>query len=158
MGSAQWSCETLVDADPDVVYAWLTDFGKDDHNSEAYKRGAGVDPRKKTKPSSRVILSRKDNVLEIEDTWDGSTWRQTVTLDPAARTVRITGGFGYDSTWSATPEGNGTRLEVRGQMGKGVVGSILKLFEGKTQKSMQNDFNGHVEDLKETLRAAGKLK
>lgn len=158
MGSAQWACETHLDADPDAVYAWMTDFTRDDHNSEAYKRGAGVDPGKKAKPSHREIVSREGNALRIKDTWEGQTWEQTVALDPAARTVRITGGFGYDSTWRATPEGGGTRLAVRGQMGRGVVGSILKLFERKTQKSMQADFNGHVEDLRESLRAAGKLK
>ena len=158
MGSLRWRCEGSIDARPDDVYAWMTDFTADDHNSEAYKRGAGVDPKKKAKPSVRKVLSREGNTLRIEDTWDGQTWQQTVTLDPAARSVRIVGGFGYDATWRATPEGTGTRLSVDGQMGKGIVGSLLRLFEKRTQRSMDQDFAGHMEDLKETLRASGRLK
>ncbi|HVM44754.1 MAG TPA: SRPBCC family protein [Candidatus Thermoplasmatota archaeon] len=154
MGSATWRCEAYVDVPPDDVYAWLTDFSTDDHASDAYKRGAGIDPRKRTKPSSRRVLSREGDVWRIEDTWGGSKFTSTATGDLAARTIRIQGGFGYEATWRATPQGAGTRLSVEGRMGKGLIGSVLKLFEARTQKSMQSDFNGHVEDLKESL--AGK--
>jgi hypothetical protein len=151
MGSATWRCEARLDAAPDAVYAWMSDLTADDHNSAAYKRGAGVDPAKKQKPATREVLSREGNVLRVRDTWNGSTWEQTVTLDPTARTVRIQGGMGYDATWRAAPAGAGTRLSVEGQMGRGLVGSLMKLFQGRMQREMQADFNGHVEDLRESL-------
>src|SRR5688500_10820524 len=120
MGSATWRATGTVEADPDRVYAWLTDFTDDDHNSPAYTRGAGIPPDKKTKPSKREVLSREGNVLEIRDEWGGSKFTATVTLDPKARTVRIQGGMGYDSVWRATPEGSGTRVTVEGRMGRGL--------------------------------------
>ncbi|HET6403138.1 MAG TPA: SRPBCC family protein [Candidatus Thermoplasmatota archaeon] len=158
MGSLTWRCEGTVDAQPDDVYAWLTDFSADDHSSEAYRRGAGIDARKRTKPSSRKVLSREGDVLRIEDTWNGQTWTQTVTLDAAARAIRIEGGMGYAATWRAEPHGSGTRISVEGQMGRGLVGSVMRLFEKRTRRSMQQDFDGHMEALRESLRDAGKLK
>lgn len=152
MGSVTWRLSGIVAASPDAVWAWLTDFTEDDHNSAAYRRGAG-ETKPQKKPSRREVVSREGNVIRLRDTWNGSTWEQTVTLDPASRSVRIQGGFGYDATWAATPEGNATRVSVEGRMGKGIVGSIMKLFQGSTQKSMEKDFRGHMEDLRESLKA-----
>lgn len=156
MGSATWRATGLVEGSPDEVYAWMTDFTSDDHNSEAFKRGAGVKPGKKQKPSMRIVESRDANVLRIKDEWGGSAYTSTVTLDPVQRTVRIQGGMRYDSTWRATAEGPSTRVTVEGSMGKGILGSIMALFERKIQKSMERDFHGHMEDLRETLQARGK--
>lgn len=156
MGSVTWKEETTIAAAPDAVFAWMSDFTEDDHNTEAFRRGAGVDPTKKRKPSRRTILSREGNVLRIRDEWGGSKYEQTVTLDPTARTVLIQGGMGYESTWRASPEGAGTRLSVEGRMGRGIVGTMMRLFEGGMRKSMAEDFRGHVEDLRDTLRAGGK--
>ena len=153
MGSVSWRVSAVVAAPPDAVYAWMTDFTTDDHNSEAYRRGAG-ETKPAKKPSRREILSREGNVLRIKDTWNGQTWEQTITLDPARRSVRIQGGFGYDSLWTATPEATATRVTVEGKMGKGLVGSVMRVFfQGSTQKSMGKDFRGHVEDLRESLQA-----
>lgn len=150
MGEVTWAFEGHVEASPDAVYAWLTDFSGDDHASEAYRRGAGV-ANKKHKPSSRTVLSREGNVLRIEDRSGRSKYTSTVTLDPAARAIRIQGGFGYDSTWSASPEGSGTKLAVRGQAGHGLVGSLMRLFAGPMRRSMGCDFNGHLEDARASL-------
>lgn len=149
MGSVTWRCSDTIAASPDVVYTWLIDFTADDHNSEAYRRGAGVPPEKKRKPAKRTILSREGNVLRIQDEWGREKFVQTVTLDPAARSVRIEGGFGYLATWRADPDGAGTRVSVEGRMGKGLVGSIMRLFEGRMRKGMETDFRGHLEELRE---------
>lgn len=156
MGSAQWKVEEHIEAAPDVVYAWMTDFRPDDHDSEAYKRGAGIDPTKKQKPSTRTILSREGDTVRIRDEWGGSTYEQTLTLDRVARTVRIQGGMGYEALWRAAPEGSGTRLSVHGRMGRGILGSLMKLFEGNMQKSMESDFRGHAEELRESLKAKAR--
>ena len=156
MGHVRWYCSGIVAAPADVVYAWLTDFTEDDHNSEAYRRGAGVKPKKgkPAAPAKRTVLSRDGNVLRIRDRWDGNDWTQTVTLDPSTHSYRVEGGFGYEAEWRAIPEGNATRVEFAGQLGKGIVGSLMRLFSGRMQKSMESDFQGHLEDLRETLRAA----
>lgn len=164
MGSARWHCSGIVAAPADVVYSWLTDFSPDDHNSEAYKRGAGVRPKKGRKgkvprepePAVRTILAREGNVLKIRDQWDGNDWTQTVTLDPATRSYRVDGKFGYEAHWRAISEGNATRVEFEGKLGRGVLGTMMRLFEHKMQQSMENDFRGHMEDLRETLRGSGQ--
>lgn len=152
MGSVTWRMSDVVDGPPEAVWAWLTDFTKDDHATEAFRRGAGI--QKDRSASSRTILSRDGDVLRIEDRDGRSTYVQTVTLHPEARRVHIAGAMGYDATWSATPEARGTRLAVQGRMGRGVLGAILSLFAGPIRRSMERDFRGHLEDLRETLRAA----
>src|SRR5439155_21501752 len=39
---ARWSFEAHVDAPPDAVYAWMTDYSEDDHANERFRRGAGA--------------------------------------------------------------------------------------------------------------------
>lgn len=151
MGSVSWRVSELIEGSPDAVWAWMTDFSQDDHATEAYRRGAGV---KKPRASSRTILSREGNVLRIEDRDGASKYVQTVTLHPERRAVHIAGQMGYDATWTATPEGQATRLTVQGRMGSGLVGSLMRLFRVQLQRGMEKDFRGHVEDLRETL--AGK--
>lgn len=157
MGSARWYCSGIVAAPANVVYAWMTDFTEDDHNSDAYRRGAGVKPRnakrgKPPAPAKRTILAREGDVLTIRDQWDGNDWTQTVTLDPSTHSYRVEGKFGYEAEWRAIPEGNATRVEFAGKLGKGLLGSLMGLFSGKMQKSMEADFQGHLEDLRETLK------
>lgn len=149
MGSVTWRASGTVRADPDAVYAWMTDFTADDHGSEAYLRGSGQ--KKPKKPGVRTILSREGNVLRIEDNWGGSTYRQTITLDPATRSYRIESGMGYHATWRAVPEGGGTRVEVEGRMGRGIVGALMGLFAKPIRRGMEDDFRGHLEELRETL-------
>lgn len=152
MGSVSWRVSDLVDGPPDAVWAWMTDFSQDDHSTEAYRRGAGV---KKARAASRTILSREGNVLRIEDRDGASKYVQTVTLHPERRAVHIAGQMGYDATWTATPEGHRTRLTVEGRMGKGLVGSLMRLFQVQLQRGMERDFRGHVEDLRESLGRRG---
>lgn len=152
MGSVTWRVTDVVDGPPEAVWAWMTEFSPDDHASEAFRRGAGVE---KTRASSRTILSREGNVLRIEDRDGASKYVQTVTLHPERRAVHIAGQMDYDATWTATPEISGTRLTVEGQMGKGLVGSLMRLFQTRMRKSMERDFRGHVEDLRETLKSRG---
>ena len=152
MGSVTWRVTDLVAASPDAVWAWMIDFSADDHASEAFRRGAGV--KGTPRDSLRTILSREGNVLEIEDRDGRSTYKQTVTLHPKARRVHIAGQMGYDATWSATPEAGGTRVTVEGRMGRGVMGSLMTLFGSALRKSMERDFRGHLEDLRETLGLA----
>lgn len=152
MGSVTWKGEAFIEASPDVVYAWMTDLTRDDHNSDAYRRGAGIDPSKPAKPAVRTVLSRDGNIVKIRDEWNGSTYEQTLTLDPALRTVRIEGTMGYQALWRAAPEGDGTRLSVEGSLGRGLLGSFMRLFEGKMRRQMDQDLRGHVEDLRETLK------
>ena len=59
MGSLEWRCEAHVDAAPDIVYAWMSDFTKDDHNSDAYKRGTKIDPAKLAKQKPATGASAK---------------------------------------------------------------------------------------------------
>jgi len=151
MGRVTWRFSDTVRARPDDVYAWMADFAADDHATEAFKRGAAY-PEKKWKPSKRTVVSREGNVLRIKDEWGRGGFETTATLDAATRSVRIVGGLGYEATWRATPEGDGTRIEVDGKMGRGLLGSLMKLVAGRsTREGMEKDFRGHVEDLRESL-------
>lgn len=154
MGAVTWHASAIVHASPDDVWAWMTDFTSDDHNGEAYLRGAGQ--KRPKKPAMRTIVSREGNVLRIEDRWNGSTYRQTVTLDPSTRSYRIEASMGYDATWRAVAEGGATRYEVDGRMGRGALGSLMALFRGPIRRSMEADFRGHAEELREAMAAARK--
>lgn len=153
MGSVAWRLSGVVAAGPDEVYAWMTDFREDDHERPAFRRGSGAKPG--GRPSSRKVLSRDGDVLRIEDSWGRNRFVATVTLDPKARAVRIEGKMGYESTWRAEPDGAGTRVEVEGRMGRGVVGSLMAVFASGIRREMEQDFRGHLEDLRESVGGEG---
>lgn len=151
MARLTWSHAAHVRASPDEVYAWMTDYGPDDHASEAYRRGAGVKEGDRRKAVRKVLARRADEV-ELEDTWGHDTFRTRVALDRAARAVTIHGDWGYRATWRAVPERGGTRVVAEGAMEpRGLFALLLPLVAKKLQKQTADDFRGHVADLEATL-------
>lgn len=151
MAELTWAQKAHVRASPERVWAWMTDYSEHDHASPAYRQavGAGADHRAK-----RTIVSRTPTTVVLEDRWGGKQFRSTVTLDPAARTLRIDGGWGYTATWRAVPERGGTRVEVEGRMAPGgLFGLLLPLFGKKMREESEKDFRGHVAELEADLGA-----
>lgn len=154
MKPVTWVFEGRVPASPDAVYAWLSDFCEDDHARPAYLRGAGMREGKHVKGTRRV-LAHDGNTVTIEDRWGFRSFRTRVTLDPEQRALHIAGDNGYGATWSAIPEGAGTRLIVEGRLAPtGVVGLAVPLFARGLRHQMEQDFLGHLEDLRSSLAAA----
>jgi hypothetical protein len=79
-------------------------------------------------------------------------FRCRVTLHPELREMRITGDFGYESAWRASPAPEGTRVAVDGRVAaRGVAAAFMALGKASFLREMQADFNGHIEDLRESL-------
>jgi len=151
VAAIRWDFAVDVEADPAVVFAWLTDYGEDDHARPAFFRGAGTPP-KRQRAARRTVVARVGDTVEIEDSWGRRRFRAKVTLAPARNELRIEGDFGYDATWSARPSLNGTRLEVRGTVAPGgLAGALMRLARKSFLRQMEADFNGHVEDLRESV-------
>lgn len=147
-----WSFSDLVQADPDAVFAWMTDYREDDHRSPAFLRGAGA---KRGEASHRRILARTASEAEIEDTWKGRTFRLRAVFDKENGEVRITGGYGYEALWRAVPSGSGTRVEVEGRVAPpGMLRLLFPLFARGMRRELEQDFRGHLEDLRSSLGAA----
>jgi hypothetical protein len=91
MATLAWAHAGDVDARPDAVYAWMSDFRPDDHATAAFLRGAGAAGPQAT----RKVLRRSDHEVVLEDTWKGRRFELTAKLDPQAREVRVQGAMGY---------------------------------------------------------------
>lgn len=153
MAPIGWKLSAHVDASPEDVLAWLCDYREDDHDRPAFHRGAGT-PAGKRGGSKRTIVARDGDTVDLEDVWGRRRFRSKVTVDRQRIQLRIAGDFGYQATWTATAEGGGTRLAVEGSVAaSGVAGAFLRLAKGSFIRQMEADFAGHVEDLRDSLRA-----
>src|SRR5581483_8174623 len=133
----RWRHEALVPASPDAVYAWMSDFREDDHAGEA---------------SHRTVVSREGNRVRLHDAWGRRSFDLDVELAPEAREVRLTGEYGYSATWRAEPAAGDTRVVVEGRLEPtGIMRLLAPLFSRGMAKQMQDDFNGHVEDMRSGL-------
>jgi hypothetical protein len=161
IGRIEWHLEAQVDAPPDDVYGWLTDYQPDDHTRPAFCRGARAAPRG---PGSgtREIVALGGNSLEIRDAWGRKRFTSRVTLDPGRRALSIDGDYGYKATWRAHGSGAGTRIEVTGSVDPGgVAGLFMGLAKAKRAflREMEDDFRGHLEALREDPQGgAGRLR
>lgn len=145
----QWRFEDTIDATPDAVYAWMCDFQPNDHSREAYLRGAKARPQ----ASLRTVVSREGNHVKLHDAWGKEAIDLDVRLAPPEREVRVTGPWGYRATWRALPGPAGTRLVVEGELApSGIMRLFAPLFAGRMRRQMEEDFRGHLEDARETLR------
>lgn len=81
------------------------------------------------------------------------TWHHEAHVPfPPERKLVIETPNGYVSTWRAAPDGDGTRLSVDGRVeARGPKHLMLALLAPFARSRTEMDFNGHVEDLKETL-------
>src|SRR5882672_10731032 len=149
---ARWSFEAHVDAPADAVYAWMTDYSEDDHANDRFRKGAGVEAEDRTH-NHRVVERKDERHLVVRDEWGRRRFEMQVELGPDAREVRVTGGFGYRATWKAAPDGGGgTRVTSEGGLApSGVMRIIAPLFAKSMAKQMEDDFNGHVNDMREAL-------
>lgn len=148
---SRWSFEAVVAAPPDAVYAWMSDFTEDDHARPAFKRGAGVKPGDK-RESRRHVVSRDGNRLRVEDSWGRERFGMDVELAPGAREVRLSGQYGYRGVWRALPHGGATRVVSEGSLEPtGFARFFAPLFAGMLMKQMRADFDGHIEDMRESL-------
>ena len=147
-----WRFKARIDAPPEDVYRWLVDFRPDDHARPAFKRGAGV--RHDTRGSVRTVVARDADRVVIEDTWGRQRFRVEAFPDAIHRQVRLVGQYGYEGVWRAEEaDGGATRLTVTGTMApRFPVSLFMGLFWRRLERDMRNDFNGHVEDLRESLR------
>lgn len=148
-----WSFEATLDAPPDAVYAWMTDYQEDDHANAAFKRGSGAAADDRAH-SHRVVERAADGRhLVVRDEWGRQKFELEVELAPDAREVRLTGAFGYSAIWRATPDGAGTRVRVDGQLAPtGFAKLFAGLFAGKMGTQMRQDFDGHVEQMRSELK------
>jgi len=146
-----WSFEAAVDAPPDAVYAWMTDYREDDHANADFRRGAGVSTEDRA--HSHRVVERKDAThLVVRDEWGREKFELHVELAPAAREVRLSGAFGYGAVWRAEPAGAGTRVTVRGQLAPtGFAKLFAGLFAGRMEKQMRQDFHGHLAQMRAEL-------
>lgn len=146
----EWRHAAHVAADPDAVYGWLTDYTEDDHASDAFRAAADA----KGKPAKRAIVSRNAREVVLEDQWGGKRARTTARLEPASRTVRVTGDFGgYESVWRAVPERGGTRVEMEGRMAPtGLFKLLMPLFAKSALSETEKDFRGHIAALEADLK------
>ncbi|SRR5581483_2697618 len=146
----RWRHEALVPASPDAVYAWMSDFREDDHAREAFLRGSGAKPGGAA--SHRTVVSREGNRVRLHDAWGRRSFDLDVELAPEAREVRLTGEYGYSATWRAEPAAGDTRVVVEGRLEPtGIMRLLAPLFSRGMAKQMQDDFNGHVEDMRSGL-------
>ncbi|MHB8604313.1 MAG: SRPBCC family protein [Thermoplasmatota archaeon] len=147
----EWNYAAHVRAAPDAVFAWMTEFTEDDHTRPAFRRGAGM-TRPVDRGSTRKIVSSQGDVVRVEDPWGGRGMPMKVTIDRAARATHLEGQWGYRSTWRAVADGDGTRVEVEGELAPpGLMRLFSGLFAGKMKKDLEADFNGHIADLRESL-------
>lgn len=157
MPPVRWHHDALIAAPPEAVYRWMVDFREDDHDRPAFRRGAGIPQDAPSGGSRRQIVSREGSVVTIKDSWGRRGMTMKAKLDEAARTVTLDGEMGYHSVWRAAPEGNATRLSVSGEMApNGLFGLLMPLFRGRFLKQMAQDFEGHVEDLRESVGAQSR--
>jgi hypothetical protein len=146
-----WSFEATVDAPPDAVFAWMTDYREDDHANADFRRGAGV-PADDRAHSHRVVERKDARHLVVRDEWGKERFELHVELAPEAREVRLAGAFGYRAVWRAEPLGAGTRVSVRGELAPtGVARLFAGLFASRMEKQMRDDFHGHLADLRASL-------
>jgi Polyketide cyclase / dehydrase and lipid transport len=146
----RWRHEARLAASPDAVYAWMSDFREDDHAREAFLRGAGQKPGGAA--SRRTVVSRDGNRVKLRDAWGRRTFEMDVELAPQAREVRLTGEYGYRATWRAEPDGAGTRVVSEGAFEPaGLMRLVAPLFARGFARQMEQDFRGHVEDLRSEL-------
>ena len=145
-----WRYEARIEAPPDAVYAWMSDFREDDHARPAFLEGSGAKPDGRV--SRREVLSRSGNRVELRDTWGKETFPMTVELVPEKRELRLTGQYGYRGAWRAEPDGAGTRVVSEGALEpSGVMRLFAPLFAGMMRKQMGADFRGHVADMRSEL-------
>lgn len=154
MAPVTWARSAVVEASPDAVFRWMSDFREDDHARPAFKRGAGV--KDDGKPGAkRTILSRDGNVVRLRDEWGRRRFELAVTVDEKARTVTIDGEHGYRAVWRAVAEGAGTRVEASTTLApKGLFGLLAPLFAGSFRKELDRDFAGHVADLEDSTKGS----
>jgi len=149
-----WKLSGRLSARPAAVFAWMTDFREDDHNSEAYHRGAKTPEKERARAAHRVI-DVEGATLKIHDEWGTSRFDARVTVDGDAREVRIEGEFGYSSVWRAVEDGSGTRVETEGRVAPKGPGKLFLPFIGKgLMAGIERDFNGHMEEMRVDLEGA----
>ena len=152
MAALTWSFSRVVPAPADVVYAWMIDFQPDDHGRDAFLRGTGAAPP--DKPAHRKVTPRGHDAFHLDDAWGRHRYKLDVTLERARREVHIRGQMGYQATWRAVPAGESTRVVVEGRLpSRWPVSWLMPLFAKGMLREMQQDFDGHMADLEETLRA-----
>ena len=151
---SSWSFEARVPAPPDAVYAWLSDYAEDDHANPRFRKGAGVKPDDRTH-NRRTVERRDERHLVVHDEWGRQRFAMEVELAPEAREVRLRGQHGYRGAWRAEPDGAGTRVVCEGRLEPtGLARLFAPLFARMLMKQMKGDFEGHVEDLRQTLGPA----
>lgn len=147
-----WSFSARVDASPDAVYAWMSDYSEDDHANPRFKAGAGVKPDDRTH-NHRVVRRTSERHLTVEDQWGRQRFVVEVELVPERREVRISGQYGYRGVWRAEPDGAGTRVVSEGRLEPtGFARLFAPLFAGMFMKQMRGDFEGHVADMRASLK------
>jgi hypothetical protein len=149
--AAAWRFEARIDATPDAVYAWMSDYRDDDHANERFRRGAKAADGGEA--SHRVVERRDAKNLVVRDEWGRQQFTLEVQLVPEERETRLRGEWGYRSTWRAESDGNGgTKLTVDGELApRGPMRLLAPLFAARMRRQMEQDFAGHVEDLRATL-------
>lgn len=155
MAPIAWAKSAHVDASPDAVFEWMTDFQVDDHGRPAFVKGSGADKTYTRRPSKRTILSRDGNKVKILDEWGGRHFEMDLELLPLDRTVKMLGPFGYEAVWTAVPDGAGTKVDARVVLNvKGLMGFIMGFFKKRFRRELDQDFAGHIADLKDSLHIA----
>lgn len=151
MAKTTWTFEAHVTASADAVYAWMTDFREDDHARPAFVRASGG---KAGVQSTRRILARAGDSVQLEDRWGRQSFRTTARLARGQREVRIEGAYGYRATWCAAPNGRGTRVTATTELDpRGFFALLLPLVAGKMRAQAEHDFRGHIADLEAELGA-----
>jgi hypothetical protein len=155
MAPLKWSKSADVSDSPDAVFEWMTDFQPDDHARPAFVKGSGAKKTYTSHASKRTVLARTGNHVTIHDDWGGRHFEMELDLVPLDRTVKMIGPFGYSAVWKAVPNGDGTRLEANVALDvKGFFRFIMKLFQKRFFRELDQDFAGHVADLKDSLKIA----
>lgn len=149
-----WSFTARVDASPEDVFGWMSDYQHDDHANERFKRGSGAKPD--GKPSHRTVERLDDGRISVHDEWGRERFDMQVELAPSLREVRLRGQYGYHGVWRANADGAGTLVTSEGGLEpSGLMRLLAPLFAGALMKQMKADFDGHIADMRETLARKG---
>jgi len=155
MAPIAWSKSARVEVSPDAVFEWMTDFQVDDHGRPAFVRGSGAAKTYTKKPSKRTLLSREGNKVKILDEWGGRHFEMDLELVPLDRQVNMIGPFGYAAVWKAVPDGDATKVDANVVLNvKGFMGFIMGFFKKRFYRELDQDFAGHIADLKDSLKIA----
>jgi hypothetical protein len=158
MAPLTWSKSQHVNATPDRVYEWMTDFQEDDHGRPAFIKGSGATKTYTKKPSKRTIVSREGNNVKIKDEWGGRTFEMDLELMALDRTVKMTGPYGYEAVWKAVPDEGGTKVEAAISLSpKGFFRFIMGFFKKRFFRELEQDFQGHIADMENDFSLSDRV-